>query len=99
VDSFKETIEKNLLLTNPCHRKSWEMLKLHGTYCKKYAELYYAHSVLDIEKGEQLFAGILDWLSKTEDEIGQHFDMYVFARRMRTVMYGVQALVEKKKNI
>ena len=74
------------------------MLKLHGTYCKKYAELYYAHSVLDIEKGEELFADILDWFSKAEDEIGQYFDMYIFARRMRTVMYGIQAIAEQKKN-
>ena len=86
VDGFAAVVANNLNLDNPCHKKSWELLSYHGTYCKKLAAFYLAVSELDNEKTEAAYNDLLHWLSEVEAVIGQFFDLYLFKRRKLDVV-------------
>lgn len=87
VDGFAAVVANNLNLDNACHKKSWELFSYHGTYCKKLAAFYLAVSELDKEKTDAAYNDLIDWLSKTEEIIGQFFDFYIFkVRKLDVVM-------------
>jgi len=88
VDEFKKIIEKNADDENICHKKSWELISYHGTYCKKLADFYLAISELNKEKRDAAYSDLIDWLSETEDVIGQFFDFYIFKNRRLDVFMG-----------
>lgn len=97
VDEFKTVVEANLSAENKCHRKSWELLHYHGTFCKKFAELYYQMSVLDVEKSDEVYDDMMNWLSENEDAFAQHFDLCIFARRNAIVRRQAKEYAENKK--
>ena len=67
-------------------KSSWELLAYHGTYCKKLAAFYLALSELDKEKTDAAYHDLIDWLSKTEEVIGQFFDFYIFKPRKLDIL-------------
>jgi len=81
VDSFEPVIEEHLALKNPCHKKSWEILKYHAEYCRRFSKFYLALSKVEVEKAQQIFDDLIDWLFSVEDIIGPYFDVYLLKRR------------------
>lgn len=94
VDEFKPVLERNSCLENKCHKKSWELLLYHGEYCKKYADLYYYMSALDIGKSDEAYDELMNWFSHNEDKFAQFFDFYVFTRRLNSVRYRAKEYAE-----
>lgn len=60
-------------------RKNWKN-------CKKLAAFYLALSELDKEKTDAAYHDLIDWLSKTEEVIGQFFDFYIFKARKLDIL-------------
>lgn len=86
VDKFMPKVMENKNLENACHRESWKILFYHGEYCKRLADVYIALANGDDEKTNMLFADMIDYLSKTEDEIQPYFDMVLFNQRIRQII-------------
>ncbi|MBR3942966.1 MAG: DUF4838 domain-containing protein, partial [Clostridia bacterium] len=82
VDSFMPTVENHLNEQNPCHKISWEYLKYHGEFCKRYAEIFYNFSEKDVETAYINVENMMQWLSETEDIFGRHFDMFLLNLRI-----------------
>ncbi len=82
VDSFMPSIESRLNEADPCRRTSWEYLKYHGEYCKRYAEIFYCLSRQDVENAYEKIEDMMEWLSETEDIFGRHFDMFLLNYRI-----------------
>jgi len=88
VDEFMATVEKNMNLENPCHKKSWELLSYHGTYCKKLAAFYLAVSELDKERIDKTYGELMNWLWESEEVIGQFLDIYLLKNRRLDIVMG-----------
>ncbi len=82
VDSFMPTVENHLNEQNPCHKISWEYLKYHGEFCKRYSEIFYNLSEMDVETAYINVENMMQWLSETEDIFGRHFDMFLLNHRI-----------------
>ena len=81
LDEFKPTIEAHLDMKNACHRTSWEILKYHSEYCRRYSEYYLALSKVEVEKAENILENLIDWLFGIEDKIFPYFDVAIFKER------------------
>ena len=82
VDAFAETVERNLSLSDRCHRTSWKYLVYHRDYCKYFADICIALTEEDKEKATEILKSAMDYLSKIEDEIAPVFDLVLFKQRM-----------------
>ena len=92
VDSFRPTVEKNCLTDEPCRKKSWEILRFHGDYCKKLADLYVTMAERGAQDAEKKLEDMVDWLSRLEDEFAPQFDLFLFQRRMRQYLDKLKAI-------
>jgi hypothetical protein len=86
IDGFAATVEKNLSLTDKCHRESWKLLSYHGEYCKYFAKILFAMSRKDDEKARACLSQAIDYLSDAEREIHPYFDLHLFERRINTLL-------------
>lgn len=91
VDSFEATIDKNMSLENPCHKKSWEILKYHAEYCRRFSAFYLALSRGEVDMAEAIFDELMDWLFSVEDIIAPHFDVYLLNKRTRVLLKRIRA--------
>lgn len=78
VDAFRPVIDRNLSLADRCHAASWKLLSIHADYCVKLADMLHAGAVGDMEAARAKFDGMIDWLSRIEDEIQPDFDLVLF---------------------
>lgn len=82
VDSFADTVEKNLNAADSCHRASWKLLQHHGEYCKRLSGIFGSVAAGNMEQARTLFAEMIDYLSHIEDEIQPEFDLVLFNQRI-----------------
>ena len=92
VDTFRPTVEKNCLTDEPCRRKSWEVLRFHGDYCKKLADLYVTMAESGTQAAGEKLESMVDWLSHMEDEFAPQFDLFLFQRRMRQYLKKLETI-------
>ena len=86
-DSFAPVVEKNLaVVTDKCHRESWNLLKHHTEYVKRLSAIYTALTVCDVEKAKALKDEMIDYLSHIEDEIHPQFDLVLFNQRIKQII-------------
>ncbi len=88
VDNFAPIVEKNLSITDKCHRESWRMLTFHGEYCKRFSAIFFALSRKDPVKAKMIFDEMIDYLSEVEPEIHPYFDLVLFKQRTEQVIAG-----------
>ena len=85
-EAFKETVSRNLELSDPCHRKSWRLMQYHTEYVKRYADILIALAKSDEEGAYKLYEDMLDFLSHMEAEYSLDFDLHLFARKMKSMI-------------
>ena len=83
VDAFAPTVQKNLTLADPCHKKSWRLLEFHGEYCKKMSQFYLALTAKDTDLATKQKESIVDWVSRIEDEIHPQLDLVMLEQILR----------------
>lgn len=88
VDKFAPIIEKNLAVTDKCHKESWRILTYHANYCKGLSKIYFALSRNDVDKAKAAFSELVDYLSEVELEIDLYFDLCLFVQRTGQLMAG-----------
>lgn len=88
VDAFAPTVEKNRALSNPCHAKSWDLLRYHGEYCKYLSDIYVALSKNDVSLARSRFSDCIRYLSEIEDAIHYYFDLVLFHQRTSQLIAG-----------
>ena len=89
VDGFAPIVERNLTLSDKCHRESWRVLKYHGEYCKGISRVYFALSRDDQEGALKIYEEFQDYLSEIEMEIHPYFDLCLFNQRTRQIIEGI----------
>lgn len=88
VDAFAPAIERNLSLTDKCHKESWRILKYHGDYVKGLSEVYFALSRGNQKGALDIYCGLQNYLSEVEMEIHPYFDLCLFNQRTKQVIAG-----------
>jgi hypothetical protein len=88
VDAFAPSIEKNLSVSNECHKESWRILTYHGEYVKWLSKIYFALSRGDQKGALDIYWGLLKYLSEVEMEIHPYFDLCLFNQRTKQVIAG-----------
>lgn len=83
VKDFLPVIERNLNADNECHRKSWELLKIHHGLCERLTAGLVAGSAGDIKTAQEHCYDLIDYLSSREDDYALHFDFYLYLKRLR----------------
>lgn len=86
VDAFYPIVEINMSSHNTCHRTSWKILYYHGIYCKKLAQIYMEFSKGRVDRAQEIFADMIDYLSHIEDEIQPYFDLVLFNQRIKSLL-------------
>ena len=84
-DSFMPIVESHLNDQDACRRTSWEYLKYHIEYSKRFAEIFYNFSEQDVETAYENVESMIAWLSEMEDVFGRHFDMMLLNFRLLRV--------------
>ncbi len=94
VESFRDTIKKNMKQDNPCHKKSWTLLDYHADICINSADIYIALAEYDKDRAKRVLDKTIDWLSRVEDEIAPEFDLVLYKQRMvQTINLPVVSLI------
>ncbi len=88
INEFDQIIEKNLVITDKCHKESWRILSYHCEYVKGLSRIYFALSRDDIETANGAFVELVNYLSKVEGEINQCFDLCLFVQRTKQIISG-----------
>ena len=83
LDAFWPVLEGNLDLGEACHRKSWELLKLHHTQCRMLAEALVLGSGGNVNAAQEKVRELIHYLAFHEDEYALHFEYFLYAKRLR----------------
>ena len=88
IDAFAPLVQRNMSLSDKCHRLSWKLLEYHGEYCKGISKIYFSLSRNNPDEARQKLAELMSYLSDIEMEIHPHFDHFLFYQRTYQVIAG-----------
>lgn len=83
--------------SNRAIARAYKLLCYHCDYCDRYSRLYYQGAIGDIEKFEQEYDYMLDWLSSFEMEIQYEFDLRLFKRGLDKKLEILKQWIEQNK--
>jgi len=86
VEPFRAVIERNLQQEDSCRETSWKVLRYHSEYCIRLSKILSTFASGDAEGAETLFAEMMDYLSRVEDEIQPQFDLVLFRQRVAQIL-------------
>ena len=83
LDAFLPTLEENLKSSVACHRRSWELLKIHYKQCEMLSEALVLGSSGEIKSAQEKCLDLIDYLALHEDDYSLHFEFLLYLKRLR----------------
>ena len=81
-DSFRSVAEQMAsTMTDPCVRKSWDLLVCHTEYVRRYAQFLIFLAGNDYDGAKSCREKMLDFLSHMELKYSLDFDMFLFGHK------------------
>ena len=78
IDAFEGVIGRRAADPDPARAYMGKMLVWHAAYCRRLAAMLLPAAQGDAEGSRDRFGGMIDWLSRIEDEIQPAFDLVLF---------------------
>lgn len=99
IDDFMPVIRENLTNSDPCIRRSWEILDLQIPVITKFAEgLMYGASG-EINKAQKTGMELIDFLARNDKDYGDILDYGLIVRRIRVTFGFTSNIFESIKGI
>lgn len=78
IKKFRSEIERNQLLSNPCHQQSWKYLRYHADITQTLAEALELRAMGDIETASKIWTEEIDAIQKLEPILHPVLDVVFF---------------------
>jgi len=86
IDGFMPTVENNPGVRVRVHRKSFELLRLHADFLKRYSKIFLLLSKGEKDQAQREASELHLWLSEREEQLFPYFDLYLFVRRLDIIV-------------